>query len=42
VETTVTIDWAALRTAHGNAAHVPDALGRLRSDDEDTRKAAYW
>jgi hypothetical protein len=37
-----TIDWAALRTAHGDAAHVPDALDRLRSDDEDTRKAAYW
>ena len=38
----MTIDWAALRTAHGNAAHVPDALARLRSDVDDTRKAAYW
>jgi hypothetical protein len=38
----VTIDWAALRTAHGNAAHVPDALVQLHSDREDVRRAAYW
>jgi hypothetical protein len=38
----VTNDWAALRTAHGNAAHVPDALAGLRSDADDVRAAAYW
>lgn len=38
----MTIDWAALRTAHGSAAHVPGALAGLRSDDEDIRTAAYW
>jgi hypothetical protein len=42
VTLTVTIDWAALRTAHGNAAHVPGALAGLRGETEDTRKAAYW
>lgn len=36
------IDWAVLRTAHGSAAHVPDALAGLRNDDEDIRTAAYW
>jgi hypothetical protein len=38
----VRIDWASLRTAHGNAAHVPDALVRLHSDREDARRSAYW
>ena len=36
------IDWASLRTAHGDAAHVPDALVRLHSDREDARRSAYW
>ncbi|MFL6145120.1 MAG: hypothetical protein ACJ72N_25050 [Labedaea sp.] len=38
---TVTIDWAALRTAHGNVVHASDALARLCGDAEDVRTAAH-
>ncbi len=37
-----TIPWSDLSTAHGSAAHVPDALLSLLSSDEDTRERAYW
>jgi hypothetical protein len=36
------IPWATLRTAHGTAGHIPEALVRLTSSDSDVRREAYW
>lgn len=41
-EDALDVDWPALRTAHGTAAHVPRALLDLLGDDEGQRRAAYW
>jgi hypothetical protein len=37
------VDWASLRTAHGTAAHVPDAIRALaNADDAEAVNNAYW
>lgn len=36
------VDWESLRTAHGSAAHVPQALKGLMSDDPSIQEASYW
>jgi len=37
------VDWGSLRTAHGTADHVPDALKALaRADDPEAVREAYW
>lgn len=37
-----TINWEALATAHGSAAHVPNAIADLMSANPLVRSAAYW
>lgn len=36
------IDWSKIKTAHGNAAHIPAHIALLRSEDQDIRDNAYW
>lgn len=40
LESLDSIDWGALRHAHGDASNVPDLLRALLSDDEDVRMEA--
>lgn len=35
-------EWAKVRTAHGFASHIPEALKRLASADCEVRRRAYW
>ncbi|EHH1242384.1 TPA: hypothetical protein NJZ22_004488 [Vibrio parahaemolyticus] len=35
-------DWANIKTNVGNAAHIPDALLSLLSDDSEEVEKAYW
>jgi len=37
-----TEDWSNLKTVVGNAAHVPDAIMALLSDNPDDVESAYW
>jgi hypothetical protein len=36
------VTWGDLKTAHGNAAEVPDALIALNSEDPKTADKAHW
>lgn len=36
------IPWADLKQAHGNAAHVAEAIRALESESARVRKEAYW
>lgn len=37
-----TIPWSQIKTAHGVATHIPDAIRRLNSEYKENRKEAYW
>ena len=37
-----TIKWKSLKTAHGDASHIPEAIRGLISNNEQIRRKSYW
>jgi len=36
------LNWSALKTAHGDASHIPGAIRGLIAEDKQTREMSYW